>query len=171
MISNIRNLALLITLLLVRRCAFMILKLSQRAMGLLSDTENCGLRMHRECFPCHRLQMKPLVNDPGMHHGTCIAHVPWCMSGSLARSGGGNVPGIPGACVTHNFAYLAWRPLQIDAVRHSQDIIKKLHKQTNISILPLAVFEIMGQECLVSLTPEVGNLSPPSVRHFLSENV
>ena len=20
-------------------------------------------------------------NDPGMHHGTCVTHVPWCMSG------------------------------------------------------------------------------------------
>ena len=40
-----------------------------------------------------------------MHHGTCVTHVPWCMSGSLTRGGGENVPGIPGACATHNFAY------------------------------------------------------------------
>ena len=25
----------------------------------------------------------PLVSDPDMHHGTCLTHVPWCMSGSL----------------------------------------------------------------------------------------
>ena len=25
----------------------------------------------------------PRVRDPGMHHGTCVTHVPWCMSGSL----------------------------------------------------------------------------------------
>ena len=25
----------------------------------------------------------PLVRDPDMHHGTCVTHVPWCMSGSL----------------------------------------------------------------------------------------
>ena len=25
----------------------------------------------------------PWVSDPEMHHGTCVAHVPWCMSGSL----------------------------------------------------------------------------------------
>ena len=40
--------------------------------------------MRRECrerFPCHGLQRKPLVSDPGMHHGTC-------MSGSLTRGGG-----------------------------------------------------------------------------------
>ena len=23
------------------------------------------------------------VSDPDMHHGTCVTHVPWCMSGSL----------------------------------------------------------------------------------------
>ena len=34
-------------------------------------------------FHHHRLQRKPLVSDPGMHHGTCVTHVPWCMSGSL----------------------------------------------------------------------------------------
>ena len=25
----------------------------------------------------------PRVSDPDMHHGTCMAHVPWCMMGSL----------------------------------------------------------------------------------------
>ena len=55
-------------------------------MGLLPDTYNCGLRMRRECrFPRHRLQRKPPVSDPGMHHGACVTHVPWCMSGSLTR--------------------------------------------------------------------------------------
>ena len=51
----------------------------------------------RERFPRCRPQRKPLVSDPGMHHGTCVTHVPWCMSGSLASGGGENVPGIPGA--------------------------------------------------------------------------
>ena len=23
------------------------------------------------------------ISDPDMHHGTCVTHVPWCMSGSL----------------------------------------------------------------------------------------
>ena len=48
--------------------------------------------------PHRRLQRKLLVSDPGMHHGTCVTHVPWCMSGSLSCGGGENVPGIPGAC-------------------------------------------------------------------------
>ena len=28
----------------------------------------------------------PRVSDPGMHRGTCVTHVPWCMSGSLTSS-------------------------------------------------------------------------------------
>ena len=73
------------------------------AMGLLPDTQNCGLRMRRGCrerLPRYRLRRKPLDSDPGMHHGACVTHVPWCMSGSLTRGGGKNVPGISGACGT-----------------------------------------------------------------------
>ena len=82
-------------------------------MGLLPDTYNCGLRMRRERrerFPRHQIQRMPLVSDPGMHHGTCVTHVPCCMSGSPIRGGGETVPGIPGACATHNFTYLARGP-------------------------------------------------------------
>ena len=49
----------------------------------------------RECFPHHRLQRKPLVSDPGMLHGTCVTHVPWCMTGSLTRGSGENVLAFP----------------------------------------------------------------------------
>ena len=69
--------------------------------------------MRRECregFPHHRLKRKPLVSDPVMHHGTCVTHVPWCMSGSQTRGGGENVPGIPGACATRNFTHLVRGP-------------------------------------------------------------
>ena len=48
--------------------------------------------------PHRRFQRKQLVNDPGIPHGTCVTHVPWCISGSLTRDGGENVPDIPGAC-------------------------------------------------------------------------
>ena len=44
-----------------------------------------------------------VAHAPGLS-GT---HVPWCMSGLLTRGGGENVPGIPGACATHTFSYLA----------------------------------------------------------------
>ena len=69
-------------------------------MGLLPDTQNCGMhlrREYREHYPRHRLQRKPLFSDPVMHHGTYVTHVLWCMPGSLTLCGGGNVPGIPGA--------------------------------------------------------------------------
>ena len=58
----------------------------------------------------------PRASDTGMHHGTCVTHVPWCMPGSLtggflwSRCGGENVPGVPGACATHNFMYLVRGP-------------------------------------------------------------
>ena len=26
---------------------------------------------------------RSIVSDPGIHHGTCVTHVPWCMSRSL----------------------------------------------------------------------------------------
>ena len=66
--------------------------------GHLTRCVNCGLRMRRECrerFPHHRLQRKSLVSDPDMHHGMCITHVPWCMSGSLTRGGGKTFPAFP----------------------------------------------------------------------------
>ena len=79
-------------------------------MGFLPDAWNCRLHMCRERFPRHRLQLKPPVSDPGMHHGTCVTHVPWCMSGSLTCVGGENVPGIPSARATGNFTFLARGP-------------------------------------------------------------
>ena len=93
---------------------YMCRQTGRTTMGLLLNTQNCGLRMRRECrerFPRHRLQRKPLVSDPGMHHGTCVTHVPWCLSGLLTRGVGENVPNIPGACATGNFTYLVRGPL------------------------------------------------------------
>ena len=61
----------------------------------------------------------PLVSDPDMHHGTCVTHVPWCMSGSLTSGflwsrWRENVPGIPSACATCNFTYLVRGPWQTE---------------------------------------------------------
>ena len=67
--------------------------------GPLTKYAKLRLCMRWECrerFTRHRLQRKPLGSDPGMHHGTCITHVPWCMSGSLTRGSRENVPGILG---------------------------------------------------------------------------
>ena len=68
-------------------------------------TENAG-----NVFPATDFKGKPLVSDPGLHHGTCVTHVPWCMSGSLTRGSGENVPGILGVCATRNFTYLVRGP-------------------------------------------------------------
>ena len=108
-------------------CSYVVLKnatnertteqaLHEIPMGLLPGTWNCGLRMRRKCrkcrerFPRHRFQWKSLVSDPGVHNSTCVTYVPWCLFGSLTRDGGENVPGIPGACTTHSFTYLARGP-------------------------------------------------------------
>ena len=48
------------------------------SISLLPNTQNCGLRMRRECqerLPRQRLQKKPLVSDPGMHHARAVMHV------------------------------------------------------------------------------------------------
>ena len=84
-------------------------------MIMINTSLTCGLHMHRECrerFSRCRIKRKPLVSDPGMHHGTCVTHVPWCMTGSLTHSGGKNVPGVSGACATRNFTYLVRGPWQ-----------------------------------------------------------
>ena len=99
--------------------------------------------MRRECrehFPLYRLERKPLVSDPGMHHGTCVTHVPWCMSGSLNRGGGENVPGIPGECATHNFTYLVRGPYRMKwhtaSLRKSRKIRTwTFHMKDSISFL------------------------------------
>ena len=64
-------------------------------------------REWRERFPHHQLQTKPLVSDPVKPHGTCRDS---CRD-RLTRGGVENVPGIPGACATHKFTYLARGPL------------------------------------------------------------
>ena len=104
--------------------------------GLLPDTQNCGLcmcREYRERFPRQRLQRKPLLSDPGIHNGTCVTRVPWCMSRLLTRSGGENVPGIPGACATRYFTYLARGPLDQPCDDHSVSEVNLQDITVNIS--------------------------------------
>ena len=75
-----------------------------------------------ERFLRHR-QRKPLVSNPDMHHGTCVTHVPWWMSGLLTHRGG-----IPGAYSTRNFTYLARGPWQ--KVHSWWDLHMQLHTHT-----------------------------------------
>ena len=55
-------------------------------------TRYVKLRLRLACFHRHRLQRKPLVSDPGMHDGTCVTHVPWCMTGSVTHGCGKTFP-------------------------------------------------------------------------------
>ena len=74
-------------------------KVSSWASYQISKIAGCACAGNAgNVFPRRRFQRKPLISDPGMHHGTCVTHVPWCMSGSLTCGYGENVPGIPGAC-------------------------------------------------------------------------
>ena len=74
-------------------------------------------------FPRRRFQRKLLVNDPGMHHGTSVTRVPWCMPGSPTCGDGVNVPD---ACAIRNFTYLARGPLRPGQnVHHFTDHILK----------------------------------------------
>ena len=97
-------------------------------MGLLPDSQNCWNAGN--ISPRHWLLRKPLVNDPSMHHGTGVKHVPWCMSGSLTYGGGENVPVIPGACATRNFAYLVRGPWETNHLASSH--IKPIHPRIDI---------------------------------------
>ena len=82
-------------------CCINLLKLecSRRAESYqIRQIASCaGAGNAGNAFPRRRLKRKLVISDPCMHHGTCVTHVPWCMSGSLTHDGGENVPGIPGA--------------------------------------------------------------------------
>ena len=84
-------------------------------MGLLRDTSNYGLRMHREClgrFSRHRLQRKSLVS--ALHASRHVRHARVVMHVGIANPRcGENVPGIPGACATRNFPYLVRGPWRL----------------------------------------------------------
>ena len=48
-------------------------------------------RLFNNLFSKFELKIKKtskldIISDPGMHHGTCVTHVPWFMPGSLSTS-------------------------------------------------------------------------------------
>ena len=73
----------------------------------------------RERFP-----RKLLDCDPGMHHGTCVTrHARAVMHIAIANPRWWEkVPSIPGACSTHNFAYLAKGPCHGSNPEEYEDI-------------------------------------------------
>ena len=130
-------------------------------MGLLPDTQNCVLRMHRECR--ERFSPPPRVSDP-----TCITVHASCTCRGACRDrwlvvsfevGGGEiVPGIPGACATRNFAYLVRGPLLGNS--RCQDIWRHGHDQGQVQYMHRPLFGwptgYWWQQCLIT------NASQPS---------
>ena len=104
----------------------------------------------RERSPRNRLQRKPLVNDPGLHHVTCVTHVPWCMSRSLTRGVWENVSDIPGACATRNFTYLVKSP------RHGMLGNKIFHPSEH----ELDCVGIFQQNLRFTIDPDIGLYVP-----------
>ena len=128
------------------------------SMGPLTDTQNCGLRTRwesRERFPRRRFQRKLLVSDPGMHHGTCLTLVSWCMSGSLTRGGGKNVPGIPGACATRNFTYLARGPCLSGQIRISWPVWVQCWTFVNLNVYIYVPVPSTIMNCLLPVNEEL----------------
>ena len=80
-----------------------------RASYQIHNIAGCACTGNAGTFSRRWLQSKPLVNDPGMHHGTCVTHAPWCMSGSLSLRG--KFSRHSRRMRTHNFTYLARGPL------------------------------------------------------------
>ena len=74
----------------------------------------------RNVFPTHRLERKPLVSDPDMHHGTCVMHVPWCTCRDACRDrlpsvAGKTFPAFP-AHAHQQFYVSGKRPIGVEDV-------------------------------------------------------
>ena len=104
--------------------------------------------------PRRRFKRKPLVSDPGMHHGTCVTHVPWCMSGSLTCGDGENVPGIPGACApailriwqeAHAAMWTLTQAIKIQNGTKCNAICKSPSRSIIIGSMPLLIMSGVGE--------------------------
>ena len=62
--------------------------------------------------PRGRPQTNPQVSDPGMHHGTCVTHVPWCSRDSLSPVAGKTLPVFSAHAHPQFYVYLARGPCQ-----------------------------------------------------------
>ena len=89
-----------------------------------------------DVFPDFKGNRDPEVSDPDRHHGTCVTHMPWCMSGLLTCDGGENVPGNPGVCATLNFTYLVRGPLSENARSHAADTTKISNDRCDLHLWP-----------------------------------
>ena len=84
-----------------------------------------------------------------MHNCMCVTHVPWCMSGSLPRGDGENIPGIPSACATRIFTYLVrgrwlvagFAPLHSEPVLNFVSYAHKFYKSADHDFFQRNAFE------------------------------
>ena len=71
-------------------CTHSLLKYSNAVILCCRNTSWASYQI-RKIAGAHALGMPgkfsppPRASDPGMHHGTCVTHVPWCMPGSLTN--------------------------------------------------------------------------------------
>ena len=126
-------------------------------------------------FPAIDFLRRSLVSDPGMHHSTCVTHVPWCMSRSLTRGSGKNVPGIPGACATRNFTFTSGKR-SMDTPLHYGPFVMGVHRwlSEGASQIDLSHWGRVMHICVgkLTITGSDNGLSPGSdVAKQLSEPV
>ena len=107
-------------------------------------------------FPATQLQRKSLVSVPAMH----VTLVPWCMSGSLTRGGGENVPDIPGACTTRKFSYLARIPC------HTSEVYLCIVPSVTLRGFIWALFTLNKPKTQQQkITPTIPNLPTVLIQH------
>ena len=93
------------------------------------------------------------VSDPDMHHGTCVMHVPWCMSGSL----------------TSDFRWGRWR---VKRSRHSRRMRNtRFYLETNGMWVPSPLSNSIGVLLrVVFFMPAIpvtpGYIKPKPHRHY-----
>ena len=117
-------------------------------------------------FPRRRFQRKPIVSDPGMHHGTCVTHVPWCMSGSLTCGNGENVPGIPGACAPAILRI--WQEAHVQGFPILRNVYKML---CEINIIRICYIVINGLALLNNLLEHHGGRRGGTQKIFMTTMV
>ena len=103
-------------------------------------------------FPRDWLHRKPLVSDPDMHHRTCVMHMPWCLSGSLTRGHGENVPDIPSACASATLRIWQethWGVLRWELIVNYLSFFQ--NQQNNLSVIYMCILD----RCLLSLAAEI----------------
>ena len=84
----------------------------QRASYQIRKIAGCACAWNAgNVLPRRRIQRKPRVGNPGVHHGTCVTHVPWCMPGLLTRGRWrGKRPRHSRRICTRNLTYLIRGP-------------------------------------------------------------